>query len=114
MDDKEIEELVRLTGMSPQQITESAQEAGNAINIIGYLIGFWSTILEAMDNGDIGLADATSTVASAYIATINEEQLRWIVAASTRAIALKLRAEHTLQDMDPVAAAEKLLRESSG
>lgn len=107
------EEIKKLTGLSDEELDEQTAEAQEAVNMVRLLVNYWRAIMDAMDRGETDTALFMSATASTYVAELDDNSLRWMISAATKAIATKLRSEAALDDVDPVAAAEQLLRESS-
>lgn len=113
MTPEEREEVKQLTGMSDDEIDTLNSQAHSAIMHMNELIGFWTAIIEAQEREEQAAATYLSMQASVYVSELDEDQLRWMVAAATKAIATKMLADAALIDVDPVAVAERVLREEA-
>lgn len=112
MEFEDREQLKRITGLSDAEIDEHTACAMQALHKMRHLISAWIDILDALEEGELDTAGYLSEQASWFISELDENTLRWMVSGATKAIATKMRAEAALDDIDPVAAAEQLLRES--
>lgn len=114
MDDEErmrrVQEFGHLHGVSDEEMNRTVEAAQDAFEKLRYLVAYWNEIIEFFEAGRMDMAAVVSQSMSEYIMTLDLSTLRWIASGAAKTIAGKLRAEDALDEVDPVEAAEEILR----